>query len=448
MGLPSGQTSGLDFTSFDNALKLIYSKQAVVDETYKNRPFHAIVPKATDFPGRAFVQDVLTSYPQGRSRGFSNAQANKSGAQIDQFTVPRAYDFALASVDIWTMYASEDDRGALLDALTTAINGARGSLMRSATIAEFRDGTGLLGRVGAVTTGASGTITLTDPKDIVNFEKNMALNAYGSSNATYSSTTWVAGTATRHTTAGNTVTAPDGSTSAGVMIVQSVDRINGILTLDNVPTNVATTNGGDFLCADGDYSTQTVAGVTCFGKITGLAGWIPYGGPSSTDSFMGLNRSGDNARLAGWSSNQIGKAEDEALLNASYEAFMFNGAAPTHAFVSPNRFNNIAKLLGPQKRYTEVKATTGSIGFQALEVQGQGSMLKVLADPNCPDSRGYLLTMEDIKLMTLGAMPRFLNPNNRTLLEATANRVEIRVGYAGNIVCKAPAHQCVLAFAA
>ena len=437
MGFASN-TGALDFTSFDNALKTIYSKQAVVDETYKNRPFHATIPKDTDFKGRNFVQDVITSLTQGRSATFNNAQANKSGTQISQFSIIRAYDFALASVDMWTMFASEDDKGALLDALTTAINNVRGTLMRSAAVAEFRDGTGSIGIVNTVTTGTvAAQFTLVTATDILNFEVNQSLNFY-------STTNFSTGTALRHTTNGNTITAPSGTTSAGVGIVQKVDRVNGIVYVDNIPTNVVAT---DVVVADGDYGQNTVASVTAFSKLSGLAAWLPSTAPGSTDSFMGLNRSLDNVRLAGWISSQIGKSEDEAILNASYELYTYGGGSATHCFVSPNRFNNIAKLLGPQRRYVDVKATTGMIGFQALEVQGQGSMIKVLADPNCPDNRGYLLTLDEWKLKTMGGMPRVLNPNSKTLLQATANQLEVRVGYAGQVVNKAPGHSAVILFA-
>jgi hypothetical protein len=427
MALPTGQTTGLDFTSFDNALKLIYSKQAVVDETYKNRPLHGLLPKDTDFSGRAFVQDVITSLPQGRSATFANAQANKSGLQVDQFTVTRAYDFAMASVDMWTMYASADDKGALLDALTQAINGARGSLMRSAAIAEYRDGSGKLAVVGALSgTGATQNFTVATLTDITCFEKSQSINFYTAAN-------FSAGTATQY------------ATGAAKTIVQKVDRVNGIVYCDFIPTNPVVT--GAIVVGDGDYGTTTVAGIAAFNKITGLDGWLPAGGPSAT-AFFGLDRTSDTVRLGGWSSSQIGKAEDEAILNASYECFMYGGGSPTHGFVSPNRFNNIAKLLGPQRRYVDVKASKGTIGFQALEVQGQGGMIKVLADPNCPDNRGYLLTLDEWRLKTLGAMPRFLNPNSKTLLEPTANRVEIRVGYGGNIINKAPGHNAAILFAA
>lgn len=415
---------GLDLGTFDNALKIIYSKQAVVDETYKNRPFHGVVPKDTDFTGRFFVQDVITSLPQGRSATFANAQANKSGLNINQFTIVRAYDFALASVDLWTMFASADDKGALLDALTSAINGARGSLMRSAAIAEFRDGTGDLGVVTVNATGAGGTVTVQVATDVTNYEVNQVCNFYANANFT-------AGTATQRT----------GTVSKST--VTAVDRVAGIVTFDSIPTDAVT---GDHIVTDGDYGTQTIAGVTAFTKISGLAAWLPYGGPSAT-SFMGLNRTADKVRLGGWSSNQIGKSEDEALLNASYEIFMYGGGSPSHAFVSPNRFNNIAKLLGPQRRYEGVKATSGAIGYDALVVMGQGREIKVLADPNCPDNRGYLLTLDEWKLKTLGQMPRFLNPNSKTLLEPTANRVEVRCGYAGNLLTKAPGHSGAVAFA-
>lgn len=440
--MANGISGQLDFSSFDNALKIIYSKQAVVDETYKNRPFHALIGKETDFGGRSFVFDVISSQPQGRSAQFNRAQANKTGIQIDQFTVIRAYDFALASVDVWTMLSAEGEKNSLLQALTGAINGARKSIMRSVAMSEFRDGTGVLGQV--VSTAGSGpyTIVINRALDITNFEKNMSIVAYAPVSAAYDVGIALDGTATKRVGA-NTITAPDGTTSAGVMFVKKVDRTSNLtLTVDALATSIAQY---DYLLADGDYGTNTVGSVTALSKITGLSGWLPYGGPTST-AFFGLDRTTDNVRLAGWSSNQIGKSADEAVLNASMEVFTYGGGMPDYAMVSPIQFNNIVKLQGPTRRVVDVKAKGTTIGFKALEVLAQGGPLKIMADPNCPDRFGYLLQMEDWKLKTLGALPRFINPNGQTLTQATANQIEVRVGYAGNVYCKAPTHSGVLAF--
>lgn len=64
---PGQDGSQIDLASLDNALKIIYSRKKVIDETYKNRPLHALIAKETDFTGKSFTFDVITSLTQGRS---------------------------------------------------------------------------------------------------------------------------------------------------------------------------------------------------------------------------------------------------------------------------------------------------------------------------------------------------------------------------------------------
>lgn len=439
--LPGQDGVTVDFVSLDAALKIIYSNKKVVDETYKNRPLHALLPKETDFYGKSYTVDVITSLGQGRSAQFANAQANKSAPQIDQFNIYRAYDYSLAGVDIWTMLAAKGNKATMLEALTTAINGARATVMRSAVISEFRDGTGEIGRVAAVTTGAGGFITLTNKLDVLNFEKNQILNFWSASNASPASDTFYSGTATQYVTTNATSK------------VKSVDRAAGKVYSDNLPTDggggaTLLTNGGAHIVTDGDYLYNTTGsgqgGVTGFGKISGLAAWIPSAGPTST-LFMGMDRTGDMVRLAGVVSSQIGVSEDEALLNASQEIYMYGGGVTTHFVVSPKRFNALSKVLGPARRFGMEKR--GTVGFQTLEINGQGGVIKVIADPNCPDNVGYGLQLDTWKLKTLQSMPTFLTMGSKTIIEPNNNRVEIRCGYAGNIYTNAPGYNGVVLFA-
>ena len=427
--------AGIDFVSLDAALKIIYSNRKVVDETFKNRPLHALLPKETDFYGKSFTVDVITSLSQGRSAQFTNAQQNKSAPEVDQFNIYRAYDFSLASVDIWTMLAAKGNKASMLEALTTAINSARGSLLRSAVISEFRDGTGEIGRVATAVTGGGGYFTLTNSLDVLNFEKNQVLNFWAASNVLPASDNFYTGGATQHVGTNATST------------VKSVDRVNGKVYSDNLPADIATTNGGDHITADGDYTYNSTGsgqgGIKGFGKISGLAAWIPSAGATST-LFMSLDRTSDPVRLAGVVSSQIGVAEDEALLNASQDAYTLGGGVITHFFVSPKKFNAISKLLGPARRFGMEKR--GTVGFQTLEINGQGGVIKVVADPNCPDNLGYGLQLDTWKLKTLQSMPTFLTMGSKTVIEPTNNRVEIRTGYAGNIYTNAPGYNCVVIF--
>lgn len=49
----------LDMTSFDAALKTLYSKERVENMSYANNPLFALMPKNTQFGGANKVIDVI-----------------------------------------------------------------------------------------------------------------------------------------------------------------------------------------------------------------------------------------------------------------------------------------------------------------------------------------------------------------------------------------------------
>jgi len=392
-----------DQTAWANALKQVYSPDAVEELTYADNPLHSLLKKDTNFVGDGFKEALIYSNPQGRGVSISLAQNAKNPSQIAAFYLKRVSDYATASVANETLKATKGDKGAFLSALTTEIDGSLRQLTRSLAIGEYGDGSGVIGTIGSI---SSATITLSNPDDVTNFEVGQLVDTFTDKTGS-----------TQH--------------SNGIAI-SSIDRTAGTITL------AATTGSpaqGDVICVHGDLN----------GKLSGLAAWLPFT-VASNDSFFGQNRSKDRERLAGCYTDGRGLSLDESIINL-LAVIARAGGSPDYLFMDFLNWRNLVKILGPEVRYVDQKVTP-TIGFEAVLFKGPKGVVKVVPDRNCPVDRAYALTMSTWTLRSLGMAPQLLDTDgNQMLRESTADNVEIRSGYYAQLGCSAPGYNGVVQLA-
>jgi len=228
----------------------------------------------TEFGGRNLPVPIIWGNPQGRSASFTRAQirGGLTNANSSAFLLSRAKDYSIGTIDNEAIDASIGDENAFLEGLTTEIDGAINSLVRSAAIAQYKSGFGEMGQIGVISTN---TITLLNIDDITNFEVGQELDL---------SATLAASTLRAYGTSGN-----------GLIITQ-VDRTNGILTfgfnVTDATNGIPTAAANDFIFTRGDR--QDSATPTAL-KLVGLEGWNPAAVPTST-AFFGVNRAVDPTR--------------------------------------------------------------------------------------------------------------------------------------------------------
>lgn len=408
--------ASLDLTAYDFALKEYYNDQRVEYAMYRNAPALALINKDETFVGDSMPLPVTYANPMGRSAAFATAQTNATPSKGVRFMLTRVKDYAVATIDNETLLASESNAGAFMRAAKHEFDGALNNLRRSASISLFRDGTGVIGRVN---NSSFGTTVLTlgngsgtaDPGEIVNFEVGQVLVV----------------------SSGGT----SGTLRAGSLTVAGVDRDAGTVTMTgNLSAGIAAIAQNDYIHIQGDASA----------KMTGFAGWLVYGGASST-SFFGVDRSVDKYRLGGVWIDGTSAPIEEVLVNAAMRLGR-EGGEPDYCFLSFDQFGNLEKALGSKVQYVDVKAgTNAQIGFKGIQIAAGGvGPITVLADNACPRTRGYMLTMSDWTLYSLGKLPRVLDTDGLTMLrQASADGVETRWGYYGQVGCRVPGHSAVIA---
>lgn len=403
--------SAMTLTTFAAGLKAYYTDRMIENLTYKTNPFLALVPKMEEMVGDSFVQPVIYSSPQSRSATFSTAQtlSTSKTTGIAKFAVTRVKDYGVITIDGETLLASGTDKGAFMRARTVEIDGIMNSVTQSLATALYRSGWGAIGTIDSP--GASTTLTLENPEDIVNFEAGMVLQ--------FSS----AETGATLRDSGATLTVSSVNRSAGTMVVgANTNSISGI-------------SDGDYIFASGDRHNS--ASTTRY-KVAGLEAWCPQTAPTST-AFFGLDRTTDT-RLGGIRYDGSSYSIEEALVNAAVLTAK-EGGKPDHCFISFTKFGNLVNSLGSKVVFDQLKV--GGIGFDALRLYTPAGEVKVIPDRNCPSNRAFMLQLDTWLLGSLGKVPRILNLDSlESLRQASDDGVEIRIGYYGNLICSAPGWSC------
>lgn len=288
---------------------------------------------------------------------------------------------------------------------------------------------GVRGQIASITTGV---IVLSSSQSVVNFEVGMSLVSFSIAGNVYAQ-----------------------STSAAIGYVIGVNRSTGTVTVAATqggtaatPTNWSTSF--PYLAVQGDVAFGTIATQNSFLKVSGLAAWLPLTAPVSGDNFWGVDRSADVTRLAGVRFDGSGESIEEALIDAS-SLVAREGGQPDMCFMSFTSYASLEKSLGAKVQYVDVKHDEADIAFAGIRIHAPYGPITVIPDRNCQTVNGspvaYLLQMDTWKLRTLNKAPHILTyglEGLEGLRVGNADALEVRIGYYGNLVCRAPGWNCVV----
>lgn len=409
--------AGLNLTTFNSMLKEHYTDDYIQNLVYKKNPLFALMKKMEDFGGRNLRVPLIYGNPQGRSATFSQAQARSvlTSSRVTDFILTRVRDYSIATIDNETIEASKGNENAFMEALTTEIDGAINTLTRSLAIGMYGTGYGDVGQIGSI---SGATITLAVPETVTNFEVGQMLDDSA--------------------TQGASVLRAYGTSGNG-LIITGVNRSTGVLTFgfnvtdatNGIPTAVA----GDYLFVTGDRQNSATPSAL---KVGGLEGWLPAATPGST-SWFGVDRTVDPTRLAGQRFDGTALPIEEALIEGA-SLVAREGGQLDHYFMNFKQWSNLEKALGSKVQYVDLQATP-TVGFRAMQIAGPGGFINVVPDQNCPTNRSYGLQLDCWKLNSLGKAVRVIDTDGLQMLrQTTADGVEVRYGFYGNIGCSAPGY--------
>lgn len=395
----------LTVARFNSALKILFPKKRLTTYGQKDQPFYDYLPKGEDFYGRkAEIPIKYSPGAGGNSHKFEDAYEGKGGSKYTHFEVTRKRDYNLISIDAEALEASENDKGAYMDAKEAEIDSGFTTLMQMLGSDLQSDGTGWVGTVVSVNAGAN-TITLGD-NDMVRMEIGRKLQFSPSP----------------FTTLRPGVT--------GYVVVSAVNYDTNVITVDPAL--------GDSVTQSAATAADRVYPKGNFGaSLNGTEAWIPTDRSNLGVAFNAVVRSAFPSRLAGiffdGSANGLYECLARGLARAAKERCF-----PDTIWMNFNRFEDLCQDMGAKA----IREASGQAeaGYDGIRITAGGRSVKVRPDQNFADTSALATTKSSWKFWTLKGAPRFLTREvgGDMLIEPAADGFELRQGWRGELVCDSP----------
>ncbi len=412
-----------DFSLLNNAaplLKRYYDDRRVYSMSYKNRPLYAWLPKKTGVVGEASGYNVPVTIDDipGESADFGSAVLARDGDSHEVWQLNRIKRYATATLDWETVRAMSNDMGSFMRAVTPRINSAINQLANSTAWALYRNGTGARGAyvTANITVGADGTIVLDNFEDARSFSlRRTCVVAVAESGGALLDT---------------------GSTAK----ITGINVATGTLTFDTIPALWDVAVASIFML--GDHSTSS----TALKVIDGMGSWGPTTPPSAGVLFKNVDRVVYAEKLLMLHYPASGVNIDQAVREAASE-LQANEGSPDALFVSPAKWATLETALASQSRYEMMMGSDGATGFDSIVINAGGGKINVVADPWCPDAKGYMLQRDTWEMFSIDRFPDFVSEDgNRLHRLEDSDAVEFRMGGYYNSLCRAPGHNMVIDF--
>jgi hypothetical protein len=362
--------------------------------------------------------------PAGRSHTFANAQNQQTASSVVSYFVYAVQDYQLVTITNLLMEQTKNNAGAFVDEASRTLDNGFRNLSNNMAFELFFGGTasrGVISSGGVSVSGSTLTFTLANAQTVVQFEVGMTLQA--------------------STTDGGAAITGGGSVVAAQ--VASVNRGTGVITATVVQgTYSSSWVAGDYLQVYGDIGTAGASTIAGLLGLSGLAAWVPVTDPISTDNFWGVNRSADPTRLGGLRYDASAQTISEGLTNALGYANR-EGAAIDLIVIDFVSYTTLVNELGAKVQYVQLEHDEVEVAFEAIHFHSAYGKIPVLADRSNQATTAWCLTLDSWKFRTLGKAPHILTygmEGLEGLRVGTADALEIRVAYYGNVICSAPGY--------
>lgn len=388
----------------------MYPTDEILNTLLKGSALFSEMPKDWDAHGDPIRVAVKYASTSGSGNDFGEAQSAHDGARRAAFLLTTADEYSLYRIAGKAARLNKANEGALIDLIEEVGVDAMETLERNMHRGMWRNGGGAIGQIAGGS--ASTTLQLANINDIVHFQVGDKIESWG--------------------TDGLGVTAGDSE----YIEIAEIDEDLGTIT----KTGGNWSANGHFALNDYLFKRGTI------GKtVTGLAGWIPSTAPSST-LFFQVDRSVAANALGGVRvTYDAGDGALRPFLVRMAGRLARGKARPTHAFLNPLRFAQLADELDNQAKFEKIipKGSSGMpmqgvVGFEAIMLTVGSGVIKVISDADCPTDLVYMLDMETWKIYGYGA-PGVLDQDGMTIRAVSnADAYEGRFGCYWQIGCRAP----------
>lgn len=416
------------------ALKELYvdDKDYMKNIVYAKNPWLALIPKNESpdgFAGKYIPVPLEYGNPQGRAHTFANAQNQQTASDVVSYFVYAVQDYQLVTITNLLMEQTKSNAGAFVDEASRTMDNGFRNLSNNMAFELFSGGTasrGIIGSVSLVSTTC--TITLSNAQTVVQFEVGMTLQNSSTDGG-----------------AANTV-----SSAIDAIQLTSVNRGTGVIVGTVVQGDGTTFLAGHYLQVLGDIGSAGASTIAGMLGLSGMAAWVPGSDPASNDNFWGVNRSADPTRLAGLRYNAASQTIEEGLTSALAYGNR-EGADFDLIIMDFVSYAALVNSLGAKVQYVQLEHDEVEVAFEAIHFHSAYGKIPVLADRSCPAQTAYCVKTDTWKLRTLGKAPHVLTygmEGLEGLRVGTADALEIRIAYYGNVINSAPGWNMVVSLSA
>lgn len=388
-------------TTFAFAIKDRYTQKKVENLTLADRPFLAMVPKDESFQGDTTHIPLIHGNPQGiAGASLSVAQTNATNVVGKKFQLTVGDYQGSVSIGDKAIKASRGNEGAFLRNKAAEIDGLYEQMADNLATYSYGNGGNSIGVISVLGTD---DITLVDASDSLFLEEGMEI-VFSTADGEDSGDSLIA--------------------SGANALVTAVNREDGVISftageLASV-TGLAVT---DFMFREGDFKGDTSTVI-----LFGLRAFLTN--TSTPNVLYGMTRTSDPQRLAGSrvpAADIAGRNIEERLqILGSYMIGRYKGPGPTHGFMNPEDWQNLAIAL--QSRIVAKPDTSTRFGFMALEVIMGGKQVKIYPDRFCPKGIFFALKMNNWKMHSMNKLIHPISEDGLSVLRAsTTNDYEHRL---------------------
>lgn len=352
-------------------LKTYYAKEGLQNLLYRNDPLLKTI-KTQRVEGKQANFSALFSRGGAVSANFLTAKAlATSQAQAKEFQVTPGQMFSCCVFNNKELLASKSLRGAYINVASAKFFANAESFRKTMAVALYGTGHGEL-----FTTSASITLTADDQNDIT-------FPQYAIMGIDIGSKLEVKATA--------------GATTPTATL--TVNKINGT-TVNCTSDKAATAASGSVVCIAGctDSNGNGLLPV-------GLAGWLPSGSVSASDSFYGVNRSTARDRLAGTVTTATSGEAKYKTIERAILALRRMGSLCDKIVMNDEDYLALSQEIDQKTYFTKVDGGKGQskselgrkdFGFSVSTNWVQN----VIDSPYCPKGRCYILSSDTVELWT------------------------------------------------
>jgi hypothetical protein len=395
-------------TDLDAVVKELYPDGLPREIMQSGHPLVTMMTKDSNAYGEYIVVPIHYDLSPGRSADIAvllGADGPIGANKVLKFNVTLVEDYAATWLDSLTLKKMANDRGAFVEARKFEVDSLIKQLGNSTGHAIYRSGTGSVAQLLSGSTITGTTLSLTNKSDAKFFGVGDQVQ----------------------------FTNGDGGAlrdSGDFLTVSAVnpDALTNQLTFTTAGTNIAALADTDFLIKRGDRLE----------KIKGLAAWLPLTAPAPGDNFYGADRSVRPERTSGTRLDIPTQMVEDSIMDVA-DLLKERGVSGTlKGFISPRQFTRMVKRLNAKVEYDDAGGEA-KYGFASISIFTSAGVVRVYADPDCPDNRGYVLNMDTWRLKHLDDLPHIVVDDGiRALRRAGSDSIEIRVRQYYAPVCYAP----------